>query len=72
MKTIRKTLSLALAILFLFAGCSEATQPAESPASEPVNAPQPEEIVPEEEVSRYASTSKGISSENSFLHDNVD
>ncbi|MBO4328414.1 MAG: hypothetical protein J5831_03265, partial [Bacteroidales bacterium] len=31
-----------------------------------------EEIVPEEEVSRYASTSKGISSENSFLHDNVD
>ena len=31
-----------------------------------------EEIEPEEEVSRYASTSKGISSENSYLHDNVD
>ena len=31
-----------------------------------------EETIPEEEVSRYASTSKGISSENSFLHDNVD
>ncbi len=31
-----------------------------------------EEIIPEEEVSRYSSTSKGISSENSFLHDNVD
>ena len=31
-----------------------------------------EESIPEEEVSRYASTSKGISSENSFLHDNVD
>ena len=31
-----------------------------------------EEIIPEEEVSRYSSTSKGISTENSFLHDNVD
>ena len=31
-----------------------------------------EETIPEEEVSRYASTGKGISSENSFLHDNVD
>ena len=31
-----------------------------------------EEIIPEEEVSRYATTSKGISSENTFLHDNVD
>ena len=33
-----------------------------------------EEIVTEEdeEVSRYSTTSKGISTENSFLHDNVD
>ncbi len=49
MKTIRKALSLALAVLFLFAGCSEAARPAESPAAEPTAAPQPEEIVPEEE-----------------------
>lgn len=31
-----------------------------------------EEIEPEDEVSRYSTTAKGISSENSFLHDNVD
>ena len=31
-----------------------------------------EEMEPEDEVSRYTTTSKGISSENSFLHDNVD
>ena len=31
-----------------------------------------EEIEPEDEVSRYSTTGKGISSENSFLHDNVD
>ena len=31
-----------------------------------------EEIVVEEEVSQYSATSKGISSENSFLHKNVD
>ncbi|MCR5014133.1 MAG: cell division protein FtsZ [Bacteroidales bacterium] len=31
-----------------------------------------EEIETEDEVSRYSTTSKGISSENSFLHDNVD
>ena len=31
-----------------------------------------EEIVEEEEVSRYSTTGKGISTENSFLHDNVD
>ena len=31
-----------------------------------------EEIVVEEEVSQYSASSKGISSENSFLHKNVD
>ena len=31
-----------------------------------------EEMEQEEEVSRYSTTAKGISSENSFLHDNVD
>jgi len=31
-----------------------------------------EEIVAEEEVSQYSATSKGISSENSFLHKSVD
>ena len=31
-----------------------------------------EEIETEEEISRYTTTSNGISSQNSFLHDNVD
>ena len=44
MKTIRKSLCLALALLFLFAGCSEATQKGtDEPASAPTSAPTPEE-----------------------------
>jgi len=44
MKTIRKVLCLALASLFLFAGCSEATQKGtDEPASAPTSTPTPEE-----------------------------
>ncbi len=44
MKTIRKSLCLALALLFLFAGCSEATQKGtDEPASAPTSTPTPEE-----------------------------
>ena len=44
MKTIRKALCLALASLFLFAGCSEATQKGtDEPASAPTSTPTPEE-----------------------------